>query len=116
MKEFKNVIIRCKKDDDFSHSRNVNYSCGCDFMINADDVFCTNSVGYFGEEIKEYYTICPVCGYINMLDEKRLPDEVKKMANYSNIMEPFQYKKNNLRSELIYLDNLGSSKVLKKVR
>lgn len=116
MEVFKDVIIKCEKNNGFEHERNVSYSCGTNFTISEDDVYAVDSIGYFGEDITEYYAMCPRCGYINKLDENMLPDYVKKAAIYKSKLEPFLYKKNNLRSELIYLDMVSPPPILKKVR
>ena len=116
MKEFKNVIVKCKKDDEFSFSRNVKFSCESDFIINADDVFCAVSTDYFGDDLREYYAICPICGHINILNEKRIPEGVKEKSYQRSMEEAFLYRKNNLKSELIYLDRVSrpKTKVIKK--
>jgi len=116
MSKFKDVIIKCQKDDSFEHQRNVFYSCGCNFMIDENDVYSVTSPGYFDEEIIEYYAICPICGYINKLNDSLLPEEVKNAAINRSKEEPFLYKKNNLRSELIYLDRVSPPYILKRER
>lgn len=119
MEVFKNVVIKCAKDDNFDHHRNINYSCGGEFIIDDSDVYSVVSTDYFGEKVIDYYAICPMCGYINKLDESILPEEVKRMAILKNSNELFLYQKNNARSELIYLDYLSGLKrnnVLKKIR
>ena len=118
MEEFKNIEIRCKKNDDFSHMRNVDYSCGCKFTIDVDDVYSVGTIDYFGQDIYEYYVICPICGHINKLDEGLLSEDIKKSANNKSKIEPFLYRKNNLRSELIYLERISPSPshVLKRVK
>lgn len=115
MKEF-NMEIKCNKDDSFDHARSVEYSCGCRFTIDANDVYSVNSIDYFGEDGKEYYAICPMCGYINKIDEKLLPHDIKKMADFNSMVEPFLFKKNNLRSELIYLNRISPPYTLKKAK
>lgn len=114
MNEFKNIIVKCQKDDNFEHSRNVEYSCGCEFILDEDNVYFVSGLDYFGEEKKDYYTICPMCGYINALDKNILPQKIKDIADLRSSVEAFSYRKNNLRSELIYLDRIAP-KVLKKV-
>ena len=118
MEEFKNVEIRCRRDDSFSHMRNVNYSCGCRFVINEEDVYSVCSIDYFGEEEYEYYAICPICGYINKLDDRFLPDYVKLAAINRSKAEPFLYRKSNLISELIYLGGVSPqpTPILKRIK
>ena len=108
--------IRCVKDDDFNHIRNVEYSCGCRFDIDENSIYSVNSLNYFSEDIKEYYVICPYCGHINKVDETILPDDVKMMADLKSILEPLLYRKNNLRSELIYLDRVSKPYILERTR
>ena len=115
METFKKEII-CKPDDDFNHIRNVEYSCGCRFNIDKNNIYSTDSLNYFSEDIKEYYAICPYCGQINKIDEKLLPNEVKLCVDTKNQNDPLSYRKNNLRSELIYLDRVCPSYILKRVR
>lgn len=115
METFRREII-CKHDDDFDHVRNVEYSCGCRFNVDENDIYSIDSLNYFSEDIREYYAICPICGHINKIDEKLLPSEVKVYADIKNQSEHLLYRKNNLRSELIYLDRVCSPYVLKKVR
>lgn len=115
MDTFKREVV-CMRDDDFNHIRNVEFSCGSRFDIDVNDVYGVNSLNYFGEDITEYYAICPFCGHINKLDEKILPDDVKLEADFKSKTEPFLYKKNNLKSELIYLDRISSSYILKRIR
>lgn len=110
------IEIKCNKDDDFNLQRNVEYSCGCRFTISEDDIYCVDSLNYFDEEVKEYYTICPICGHINKLNERIIPNDVKNRVDFKNKVEPFLYKKNNLRSELIYLDRISPPYVLKRIK
>ena len=116
MSEIRDMIIRCKKDENFGHTRNVGFSCNLDFKVNEDDIFSILSPGYFGEDEREYYVICPTCGYINSLNQDILSDEVKDRINARSDSEPFLYRKSNLRSELIYLDRISRGIVLKRQR
>ena len=114
MNEF--MKVRCQKDDKLEYGRNVEYSCGCEFNIKEKDIYSVSSLDYFVEkEKKNYYVICPFCGYINVLDSDLIPEEVKRQADYQSREEPLLFHKNNLRSELIYLDRV-SPPVLKRVR
>ena len=56
--------------------------------------------------IGQYYTICPNCGYIILLDENILPEEIKLSARGLKEEDPLLYRKNNLKSELIYLESI----------
>ena len=114
MSEVKNMIVRCRKSGFFNHARNVESSCNCNFMINEEDIFSILSPGYFEDDERDYYVICPICGYINVIDSKELSDDTKNRINIRSDAEPFLYRKNNLRSEIIYLDRIGKNRVLKK--
>ena len=107
MDDLKRVTVKCKKDNEFEFSRNVEYSCGCEFMIDENDIYAITFPGYDGELEKQYYAICPSCGYINKIDESLMSERGKRIADIENIFEPYLYQKNNLRSELIYLDRVS---------
>ncbi len=114
MSDFK-LEVRCNKDDDFNRIRNVEYSCGCRFDINSWDVHSVNSLNYCGEDVKEYYTICPICGHINKLDEKSLPDGVKMAADLERLMDSKLYDYYNLLSEQIYMSRISPPYILKRI-
>ena len=95
--------------------RNVSHACGKNISLDNDNVFaikCTNDID---EEIKQYYTICPNCGYIVLIDEKKIPDKIKEYAEYKLSTDGYSYKKNNLRSELIYLESIRPCVRVKKI-
>ena len=52
------------------------------------------------------HLICPNCGYIILLDEKILSEEIKLSARGLKEEDPLLYRKNNLKSELIYLESI----------
>ena len=56
--------------------------------------------------IGQYYTICPNCGYIILLDENVLPEEIKLSARGLKEEDPLLFRKNELKSELIYLESI----------
>ena len=116
MNEFEKLIVRCKKDDDFVFSRNVEYSCGQEFNIARDNVFSIAFPGYDGEEERQYYAICPNCGHINILDKNMISEEIKQSADIQNITEPYQYQKNNLMSELIYFEKVGVKRLTRNFK
>ena len=108
-----NLKVKCKKDNYFEFRRNVGYACGCEFDVDSSDIYSINFPDYEGNEKKQYYVICPNCGYINMIDEKMLSDEIKETADVNSGLELFQYRKNNLKSELIYFENVSYKRVKK---
>ena len=111
MEEFKREIRCSKKDDNFGRVRDVEYSCRCRFIIGKEDIYAVNSIDYSSESMTEYYAICPLCGRINKVNEDMLTEDVKEDAILKYKLEPFQYQKNNLRSELIYLDMISPPKM-----
>ena len=115
MSDFK-LEIRCSKDDSFNHIRNVEYSCGCRFDIDCNDIYSVISLNHFSEDVKEYYVICPYCGHINKLDEKLLPDIVKTRADLRSKMEPGLYNNCNMLSEQIYMSRISPPYILKRTR
>ena len=115
MSDFK-LEVRCNKDDNFNHIRKVEYSCGCRFEINSEDVHCVDSLNYFSEDIKEYYVICPYCGHINKLNEELLPDYVKIEADLKSKIEPGLYNNCNMLSEQIYMSRISPPYILERTR
>ena len=113
MGNLKELTIKCKKDNEFEFNRNVEFSCGNLFTIGENDIFSVSMPDYFGDEKREYYAICPNCGYINLLDKSVLPEEIKVVADMESKIVPSQYRMNNLRSELIYLERVSSKKLTK---
>ena len=112
MSNLENFEIRCEHDDKFSHERLVTSSCGCIFSINEEDIYSVKNIDYFGDDLIEYYVICPKCGYINMLDASKLSNDLKERINARCFNEPFLFQRNSLMSKLVYLDGLGNYKVL----
>ena len=108
-------VINCKKDNEFVFSRSVEYSCGKEFDVARDNVFSIAFPGYDGEEERQYYAICPNCGHINILNKDMIPEEIKENADIQNIIEPYQYQKNDLMSELIYLEKVSPKRLMKKM-
>ena len=105
------LIVKCKKDNMFEFGRSVGYSCGREFTVTENDVCAISFPNYEGEEKKQYYVMCPNCGYINMLNESLLSEEVRKSADCKSENIPFQYRRNNLKSELVYLEGIGARKL-----
>jgi len=115
MEVFDNFNIKCTEDNDFIFNRNVNHACGKTFLLDKDSVFVIKSINYFGEDILQYYTVCPNCGYIVLLNEEQLSNEMKEVALYKLSLDSCLYKKNNLISELIYLESISPSVRVKKI-
>ena len=112
MEDFKHVMIKCKKDEEFAFTRNVNYSCGCEFEVGENDIYSISFPDYEGVEKKQYYVVCPNCGYINLIDNKMFSLEEK---NTDSEFDVYQYRKNNLKSELIYLDRVAPRRLIKRM-
>ncbi len=112
----KTVNIKCMDDDDFAYSRFVQHGCGNIISLNEDNVFTVLCVDYFGDTMVQYYTVCPKCGYMVMIDEKDLTPELKMSAYASMTKNPFQFKLNCLRSETIYWKNKNREAVKKKIK
>ncbi len=100
------IIINCKEDKKFEQDRKVVHSCYSEVELQKENVFYVESSVYDDFTIGQYYTICPNCGYIILLDEKKLPEEVKQTARLLKEEDPLLYRKNNLKSELIYLESV----------
>ena len=108
------LIVKCKKDNMFEFGRNVGYSCGREFIVKENDISSISFPDYEGEEKKQYYVMCPNCGYINILNENILSEEAREEANQRNENIPFQYRMNNLKSELVYLEGIGAKKLTRR--
>ena len=115
MEVFENKYIKCIEDNDFIYSRNVNHACGNSFLLESDNVFVTVFTNHIDEEVRQYYALCPNCGYIILLDDKMLSDDIKAIADYVYSVDNFLYKKNNLRSELFYLEKNSPSVKVRKI-
>lgn len=100
------LIINCIEDNKFIQDRKIIHSCRSEFVLEIEKIFYVEGIGYFDDIIGQYYTICPNCGYIVLLDETKIPKELKIAALTSKQEDPYEYKKNELRSELIHLENM----------
>lgn len=115
MEVFDNMKIRCVEDDDFYYSRNVNHACGELFLLECDNVFVITSTNYIDEEVRQYYAVCPNCGYMVLLDDNLLSDEMKFIADYKSSIDYCLFKKNNLRSQLLHLEKISPSVRVRKI-
>lgn len=112
-----NIIINCKEDEKFIQERKVIHSCYRDIELQKENVFYVETLICDDFIIGQYYTICPNCGYIILLDESILSEEIKLSARKLKEEDPLLYRKNNLKSELIYLDSITSKiKIRTRIR
>ena len=107
--------VKCIYDDDFVFDRRVDSACNSVFDINDEDIYGIRVNGYFDDIIEQYYTICPICGHIVLLDDKDLSLDVREKAMSKNEEIPYLYELNNVMSEFINLKS-KSNKAKKKVR
>ena len=98
-------IINCKEDNKFEQDRDISHSCNSVFPLEKSNIFYVESLYYGDEMIGQYYTICPSCGYIVMLEEEKLSIEQMISAQKSYKEDHFQFKKNSLISQLINLES-----------
>ena len=108
------IIINCIEDKKFEQDRRVIHSCYSKIDVQKENVFYVETVICEDFIVGQYYTICPNCGYIILLDENILSEEIKKSARGLKEEDPLQFKKNSLKSELIYLESI-TPKVKSKV-
>lgn len=111
----KEIIVDCKEDNKFECDRQILHSCNRTFLLDESNIFYAESLGYFDDIIEQYYTICPHCGYLVLLDENSLEESLKLGARQTYREDPYQYRKNSLRSQLIHLESM-TPKVDVKVR
>ena len=100
------IIINCREDKKFEPDRKVMHACHGEIELEKDNVFYVETLVFDDFSIGQYYTICPNCGYIILLEENILPEEIKISARELKEEDPLLYRKNNLKSELIYLESI----------
>jgi len=100
------IVINCKEDKKFEPDRTVLHSCYSEIELQKENIFYVETSIYDDFNIGQYYTICPNCGYIILLDENILSEEIKLSARGLKEEDPLLYRKNNLKSELIYLESI----------
>lgn len=100
------IIIECIEDNKSELSRDINHTCGNIFELDKNNIFAVNTINCFSESETCYYTICPECGYLVLLEEERLTEEIKEEARNKSENDPLLYRKNNLKSQLIYLESI----------
>ena len=107
-------IIKCTSDSEFMFDRRVKRACGCEFILEDDNVFEIESL-CCDEVIKQYYTICPYCGYLVLVDTAILSNSMRNSAEYKNNLDPYLFRKNNVLSELMNLEMVSKVPVKKRV-
>lgn len=112
----KEIIVSCSEDDRFIQDRKVTHSCNRIFSLDKSNTFYVESMDYFDEVIGNYYTICPHCGYLVLLNENSLSSELKLSAKSSYREDPYQYRKNSLMSQLIHLESMTPKSTKARVR
>lgn len=98
------IVVRCIENDNFSLNERGLEGCGNEFLLDKDSVFVTSLPYYLDEVLIQYYTLCPNCGYMVLLNENELSDEIKEEAKNKSMNDPFLLRRNALRSELINLE------------
>lgn len=100
------MVINCVEDNMFEQDRKILHSCYSQITLQRENVFYVESLGYGDEIIGQYYTICPNCGYMILLNENKLLDEIKLYARTLKEEDPLLFRKNELKSQLIHLENV----------
>lgn len=100
------LVVTCIPDNKFEQNRRVVYSCYNEFLLEKENVFYEETIICEDYVIGQYYTLCPHCGYIILLDENKLSKELKEYAKKTKEEDPLQFRKNSLKSELIHLEKI----------
>ena len=98
MKEF--YVVDCEENNDFYRD---GQACSIRFLAEDSKIYARETINYFGEPVKYYYTICPNCGHLVCIDDKILTKEAKIKAEF-NSEEYYIHEKNKLRGKLIHID------------
>ena len=106
------LTIKCEENKDFDFYGD-NEACDEVFLIDERKIYVRESIDYFGEPVKYYYTICPNCGHLICIDESVLTEEDKIMAELRS-EEFYIHEKNKLRGRLIHIDYLEKKEKKKK--
>lgn len=113
----KNRIIKCEEKGDFYYYNDFN-PCDEEFLLDEEKIYVRECVEFYGEPIKQYYTICPNCGYLVCIDEKNLTEADKMLAELRS-EEYYIFHKNKLRGKLIhydYMEEKDKERIKKKTR
>ncbi len=110
-------IVKCTFDDRFIglYGEERGYSCGENFLLEPNNIYKILGVDYFGDDLTQYYSICPKCGCMTLLDDDVITAEEKLVADKNLEENPYMLLMNRLKSEFIYLQMSGK-KVRKLVR
>lgn len=100
----KMLVIKCEENKDFDYYGD-NESCNEVFLIDERNIYVRESINYFSEPMKYYYTICPNCGHLVYIDESILTKDDKILAELRS-EEFYIHEKNRLRGKLIHIDYL----------
>lgn len=100
------IKVNCVEDNKFEQDRKILHSCYSEIILQKENVFYVESLVYGDEIIGQYYTICPNCGYMILLDEEKLPDDIKIFAMEQKEADPLLFRKNELKSQLIHLESI----------
>lgn len=100
------LTINCIEDNKFGQDRKISHSCYSEIILQKENVFYVESLVYGDEIIGQYYTLCPNCGYMILLDENKLPEEIKLYARRLKDEDPLLFRKNELKSQLIHLESI----------
>ena len=100
------VLVGCNENKNIEISNEVFHTCGNIFELDESNIFTYETVDYFSETVRNYYTICPNCGHIILINESNLTKELKNIALEKSEDDPLLYKKNILRAQLIYLESI----------
>ena len=100
------ILISCIENKNVEVINEVTHTCGSTFELNESEVYTFETVDHFSETIRNYYTICPTCGHLILLNEERLTKEMKEIALQKSDNDPLLLKKNILRAQLIYLESI----------
>jgi len=102
----KQTIVKCSIDNKFERDRKIVHSCNNEFILTKENIFYVETSIYEDYMVGQYYTICPNCGYMVLLDETKIPEEIKLSARGLKEEDPLLFRKNSLKSELIYLESI----------
>ena len=100
------ILIDCKENKNMEISNEVIHTCGSIFELEESNIFTYETVNHFSEIVRNYYTICPNCGHLILIDENSLTQEMKNTALAKSEEDPLLLRKNILKAQLIYLESI----------
>lgn len=111
------IMINCEENNKTEILNEVTHICGNRFELEESNIYMYETVDHFSEEITVYYTICPNCGQLIIINENRLTKDLKLSAVQKSENDPLLLKKNILRSQLIYLESITpKAKIRAKIK